>query len=80
VRHTNRYPNRIANLDILKTTSTVLSVSPAQNEIQQMLALGFDLVPHRKRFNGEAQDERFKDTCLETLTIAIHGNPTGSYV
>jgi ABC-type microcin C transport system permease subunit YejE len=27
VRHTNRYPNRIANLDILTTTSTVLGVS-----------------------------------------------------
>src|SRR3990172_10882564 len=38
-----------------------LIVSPAQNEIEQMRALGLDIAPHRKRMNDEALDDRFKD-------------------
>jgi type I restriction enzyme R subunit len=48
-------------LDTLKTTDMALIVSPGQNEIEQMKALGLDIVPHRKRMNDEALDERFKD-------------------
>ena len=36
-------------------------VSPGQNEIEQMAALGIDIVPHRKRMNEEKLDEKFKD-------------------
>lgn len=36
-------------------------VSPGQNEIEQMKALGLDIVPHRKRMNEQALDEKFKD-------------------
>ena len=36
-------------------------VSPGQNEIEQMKALGLDIVPHRQRMNAEALDEKFKD-------------------
>jgi type I restriction enzyme R subunit len=51
-------------LDVLTTTDMALIVSPAQNEIQQMKALGLDIEPHRKRMN-ESQpglDEKFKDS------------------
>jgi type I restriction enzyme R subunit len=36
-------------------------VSPGQNEIEQMKKLGLDIVPHRKRMNEQALDEKFKD-------------------
>jgi type I restriction enzyme, R subunit len=36
-------------------------VSPGQNEIEQMKKCGIDVVPHRKRMNDEALDEKFKD-------------------
>ena len=51
-------------LDLLTTTDMALIVSPGQNEIQQMQALGLNIEPHRKRMN-ESQpglDEKFKDT------------------
>lgn len=51
-------------LDLLKTTDMALIVSPGQNEIQQMRALGLEIEPHRRRMN-ESQpglDEKFKDT------------------
>ena len=51
-------------LQVLQTTDMALIVSPGQNEIQQMLARGLDIVPHRKRMN-ESQpplDEKFKDS------------------
>jgi type I restriction enzyme R subunit len=50
-------------LDVLTSTDMALIVSPAQNEIAQMKALGLDIEPHRKRMN-ESQpplDEKFKD-------------------
>jgi len=39
-------------------------VSPGQNEIAQMAALGLDIEPHRKRMNDSQPglDEKFKDT------------------
>jgi type I restriction enzyme, R subunit len=49
---------------VLTTTDMALIVSPSQNEIAQMNALGLDIEPHRKRMN-ESQpplDEKFKDT------------------
>ncbi len=49
-------------LDVLTTTDMALIVSPGQNEIQQMQKHGLDIVPHRKRMNDEALDEKFKDT------------------
>src|ERR1700730_13390021 len=51
-------------LAVLKTTDMALIVSPGQNEIAQMKALGLDIELHRKRMN-ESQpplDEKFKDT------------------
>ncbi|HRC73804.1 MAG TPA: type I restriction endonuclease subunit R [Candidatus Competibacter sp.] len=51
-------------LEILTTTDMALIVSPGQNEIAQMQALGLDIAPHRQRMN-ESQPplgERFKDT------------------
>ena len=41
-----------------------LIVSPGQNEIAQMQALGLDLEPHRTRMNDSQPglDEKFKDT------------------
>jgi type I restriction enzyme R subunit len=50
-----------ARLDVLKTSDMALIVSPGQNEIAQMQGLGLDIVPHRKRMNAEAMDEKFKD-------------------
>lgn len=53
-----------ARLDVLTTTDMALIVSPGQNEIPQMQALGLDIAPHRKRMN-ESQPglaEKFKDT------------------
>ncbi len=38
-------------LNVLDTTDMALIVSPGQNEIQQMQALGLDIEPHRKRMN-----------------------------
>ncbi|MBF0192720.1 MAG: type I restriction endonuclease subunit R [Magnetococcales bacterium] len=50
-------------LEILTTTDRALIVSPGQNEIAQMKALGLDIEPHRKRMNESqpALDEKFKD-------------------
>ncbi|MFN9779261.1 MAG: type I restriction endonuclease subunit R, partial [Alphaproteobacteria bacterium] len=51
-------------LEVLTTTDMAVSVSPGQNEIEQMKTLGLDIEPHRKRMN-ESQpglDEKFKDT------------------
>ncbi len=45
-------------LDVLTTTDMALIVSPGQNEIEQMKALGLDIVPHRQRMNAESLDER----------------------
>jgi type I restriction enzyme R subunit len=53
----------LARLEVLKTTDTAVIVSPGQNEIAQMQAIGLDIVPHRKRI-AESQpplDEKFKD-------------------
>jgi type I restriction enzyme R subunit len=48
-------------LDVLTTTDMAVVVSPGQNEIEQMKQLGLDILPHRKRMNDEAMDEKFKD-------------------
>lgn len=48
-------------LDVLDTTDMALVVSPGQNEVEQMRALGLDIVPHRRRMHDEQLDERFKD-------------------
>jgi type I restriction enzyme R subunit len=48
-------------LDVLTSTDMALIVSPGQNEVEQMKALGLDIVPHRQRMNAELLDERFKD-------------------
>ena len=50
-----------ARLDVLKTTDMAVVVSAGQNEIEQMKKLGLDIVPHRKRMNEQALDEKFKD-------------------
>ena len=53
-----------ARLALLTGTDMAVIVSPAQNEIAQMQALGLDIAPHRQRMNDSqpALDERFKDT------------------
>jgi type I restriction enzyme R subunit len=51
-------------LMVLNDTDMAVIVSPGQNEIAQMRALGLDIEPHRQRMN-ESQpglDEKFKDT------------------
>jgi type I restriction enzyme R subunit len=45
----------------MDSTDMAVVVSPGQNEIEQMKALGLDIVPHRKRMNEQAMDEKFKD-------------------
>jgi type I restriction enzyme R subunit len=42
-------------------TDMAVIVSAGQNEVEQMAALGIDIVPHRKRMNEEKLDEKFKD-------------------
>jgi type I restriction enzyme, R subunit len=52
-----------ARLTVLMTTDMAVVVSPGQNEIAQMKALGLDIEPHRRRMN-ESQpglDDKFKD-------------------
>jgi type I restriction enzyme R subunit len=51
-------------LDALNSTDMAVIVSPGQNEISQMAALGLDIEPHRKRMNDSQPglDEKFKDT------------------
>ena len=53
-----------ARLAVLKSTDMALIVSPGQNEIAHMAAMGLNIEPHRKRMNDSepALDERFKDT------------------
>jgi type I restriction enzyme R subunit len=48
-------------LDVLKTTDMAVVVSPGQNEVEDLKAIGIDVVPHRKRMNAEKLDEKFKD-------------------
>ena len=48
-------------LDVLKTTDMAVVVSPGQNEVEDLKAIGVDVVPHRKRMNAEKLDEKFKD-------------------
>jgi len=42
-------------------TDMAVVVSPGQNEIEQMKDLGLDIVPHRRRMNAQALDEKFKN-------------------
>jgi len=51
----------VDRLNVLTTTDMALIVSPGQNEIEQMKAMGLDIVPHRRRMASEALDEKFKD-------------------
>ncbi|MEQ1574478.1 MAG: type I restriction endonuclease subunit R [Vicinamibacterales bacterium] len=48
-------------LHTLATTDMAVVVSPGQNEVEEMKAVGADIVPHRKRMNEESLDEKFKD-------------------
>jgi type I restriction enzyme R subunit len=50
-----------ARLEVLKTTDMAVVVSPAQNEVEELKAIGIDVVPHRRRMNTEKLDEKFKD-------------------
>ena len=56
------YAQVSARLRTLRSTDMAVIVSPAQNEIAQMQALGLDIEPHRKRMVAEKLDEGFKDT------------------
>lgn len=59
-------PDRIrdlkSRLEMIRATDMAVVVSPGQNEIEQMRTRGLDIVPHRKRMNDEALDEKFKDS------------------
>ncbi|PKN43786.1 MAG: deoxyribonuclease HsdR, partial [Deltaproteobacteria bacterium HGW-Deltaproteobacteria-20] len=59
-------------LDVLTTTDMAVIVSPGQNEIAQMKALGLDMEPHRRRMNVSQPrlDEKFRDT-KDPLRIAF---------
>jgi type I restriction enzyme, R subunit len=57
----DQYDELTDRLDVLKTTDMAVVVSPGQNEIEQMQKWGVDIIPHRKRMNEEALDEKFKD-------------------
>ncbi|CAN5783320.1 type I restriction endonuclease subunit R [soil metagenome] len=59
-----------ARLGRLKAVDMALIVSAAQNEVEQMAALGLDILPHRKRANAEPLDEKFKDPD-DPLSIAF---------
>ena len=48
-------------LEVLKTTDMAVVVSPGQNEVEELKAIGIDVVPHRKRMTTEKLDEKFKD-------------------
>jgi len=48
-------------LNVLKTVDMAVVVSPGQNEVEELKAIGIDVVPHRKRMNAEKLDEKFKD-------------------
>jgi type I restriction enzyme, R subunit len=48
-------------LKLLQSTDMALIVSPGQNEVTRMQAHGLGIVPHRKRMNEEALDEKFKN-------------------
>ena len=48
-------------LQTIVTTDMAVVVSPGQNEIAQMSERGLDIVPHRRRMNDEALDDKFKD-------------------
>ena len=54
-------PSLSARLNVLKTTDMAVVVSPGQNEVEELKAIGIDVVPHRKRMNAEKLDEKFKD-------------------
>ncbi|MCB1100447.1 MAG: type I restriction endonuclease subunit R [Verrucomicrobiae bacterium] len=45
----------------LSETDMAVVVSPGQNEIQEMKAKGFDILPHRQRMVKEDLETRFKD-------------------
>jgi type I restriction enzyme R subunit len=60
-RGAEELPELKQRLDILTSTDMALVVSPAQNEVEQMRALGLDIVPHRRRMVAEELDEKFKD-------------------
>ncbi len=48
-------------LDFLKETDMAVVVSQSQNEVEDMLEKGLDIIPHRKRMNEEDLDIKFKD-------------------
>src|SRR3546814_18771104 len=50
-------------MEVLATTDMAVIVSPEQNEIARMQALGLDIEPHRRRMNTSQPglDEEFKD-------------------
>jgi type I restriction enzyme R subunit len=62
-----------ARLEVLTTTDMAVIVSPGQNEIPQMKALGLDIEPHRKRMNDSEPplDEKFKDTADKLRLVFV---------
>jgi type I restriction enzyme, R subunit len=46
--------------ELLTSTDMAVIVSAGQNEVEQMQAMGLDIVPHRNRMVSEHLDERFK--------------------
>ncbi len=55
------YPALIERLRNLTETDMAVVVSPGQNEIAEMKAKGFDILPHRERMVKEDLETKFKD-------------------
>ena len=50
-----------AKISFMKQTDMAVVISPAQNEIDDFRQKGIDILPLRKRMQGEDLDEKFKD-------------------
>ncbi len=55
------YAELNARLKNLVETDMAVVVSPGQNEITEMAAKGFDILPHRERMVKEDLEEKFKN-------------------
>ncbi len=50
-----------SRIDFLQSTDMAVVVSQSQNEVEDLLARGADIRPHRLRMNKEDLEEKFKD-------------------
>ncbi|MBN1641910.1 MAG: type I restriction endonuclease subunit R [Anaerolineae bacterium] len=50
-----------AKIDFMASTDMAVVLSSEQGEVAKFAEKGLDILPHRKRMNSEALDEKFKD-------------------